>query len=191
MNVSSIRYQPVEGGALGGHFALHVTLGADMAPNGFTTAASLATRIHDIFESLGLKSKIKGVLIDCRESVGDPDEMSSLLQTLKDWGITIVLWVGDKTRYSWFDPSYYITVFVRTQHWPNFRVNEIRYVMDWNQNAWIEPDVYDVNVGAASYIVWNDKIPRGALVQFVTDCKRPWGIIGSAASIGFKIKESD
>ena len=82
MNVSSIRYQPVEGGALGGHFALHVTLGADLAPSGFTTAASLATRIHDIFESLALKSKVKGVLIDCREAQGDPDEMSSLLQTL-------------------------------------------------------------------------------------------------------------
>jgi len=185
MNVASIRYQPVEGGAFGGHFALHVTLGAADAPS--VTSTELTTRIHDCFEALALKSKIKGVLIDCREAVGSAEEMQSLLSTLKDWGLVVHLWVGESTRYAWFDPSQYIVVFVKSQHWPNFRVNEIRYVMP--EGDWVEPDVYDVNAGAVCYIIPSEGAKGGSLISFITECKRPWGIIKDRIAIDFKVSE--
>ena len=97
-----------------------------------------------------------------------------------------MLGVGDRTRYSWFDPSQYIVAFVKSQHWPNFRVNEIRYVMPVDQDKWIEPDVYDVNAGATCYVV-----SLGAYantMNFITECKRLWGIIGRVVAIDFKLK---
>jgi hypothetical protein len=189
MYVTSIRYRPVEGGALGGHFALHVTLGTEV-PSGFFTPTDLSTRIHDIFEKLGLQSKVKGVLLDCREGVGDAAEMLALLQTLKDWSYTLILWVNEEVRYSWFDPSYYITVFVRSQHWPNFRVNEIRYLMPEEEAQWAEPDVYDVNAASTCYVLPPGLAGIPQVVKFTTGCKRPWGIIGRSASIAFMLKEA-
>jgi hypothetical protein len=186
MTVTSIRYQPIEGGALGGHFALHVTLGEGNLPGVFSPT-ELATRIHDCFEKLALQTKVRGVLVDCRAAVGETYDMGSLLSTLKDWGFTVILWVGESVRYSWFDPTYYIVAFVTSQHWPNFRVNEIRYVMPWEKDKWAEPDVYDVNANATCYVVFTGGGPD--VVRFITECKRPWGIIGQAPSIDFSKAE--
>jgi len=187
MHVTSIRYQPVEGGALGGHFALHVTLGAGDSPGVSLSATELTARIHDAFQTLNLKTKVRGVLLDCREAVGESDEMSSLLEILKDWGCVRFLWVNETTRYAWFDPSQHIVVFVKSQHWPNFRVNEIRYVTPLNPDEWAEPDVYDVNGGAYCYLL--SAAPKSELLRFVTECKRPWGIIGRAyVSVDFPLK---
>ena len=188
MTVSSIRYKPVDGGALGGHFALHISLGAGNGPSGYFTSTELTTRIREIFGQLELKSKVRGVLISCLEAVGDNEEMTSLVQTLLDWGFMVILWVKGETRYSWFDPRCYITVFVTTQHWPNFRVNEIRYVMPTDSNEWTEPDVYDdVNGRAACYMVPKEaSIP---IIHFATECKRPWGLIGVSVDVAFLLKD--
>jgi hypothetical protein len=180
----SIRYQPVEGGALGGHFALHVTLGEGNLPSDLTPT-ELATRVHDCFEKLALKCAIKGVLVDCRQAISEVYDMGSFLSTLKDWGYTILLWVGEKTRYSWFDPSYYIVAFVTSRHWPNFRVNEIRYVLIGSEDQWAEPDVYDVNANATCYVIPPVNLPLASITAFITGCKRPWGVIGKAAAIDF------
>jgi len=190
MNVTSLRYQPVEGGALGGHFALHVTLGASDGPGVFVPLADLSSRIHGAFEVLNLQAKVKGVLLDCREGFGERDEMASLVSTLLDWGMTVILWVDETTRHAWFDPRCYIAAFVTHQHWPNFRVNEIRYVMPQDPTKWIEPDVYDVNAAATCYLVPTEKQTKAApIIDFVTKCKRPWGIIRDIVAISFKLKD--
>ena len=193
MNVTSLRYQPIEGGALGGHFALHVTLGASDGPGVPFTPTMLSTKIHEVFEILNLQAKVKGVLVDCREADLVPlttGEMTSFLSTLKDWGVTVIVWVNEGTRYAWFDPSQYIVVFVTHQHWPNFRVNEIRYVMPQDPAKWIEPDVYDVNAAATCYLVPTEKQTKAApVIDFVTKCKRPWGIIRDIVAISFKLKD--
>jgi hypothetical protein len=186
MTITSLRYQPIEGGTLGGHFALHVSFGEDGLPGATFSATTLATKIHDIFESLDPKHKVKGVLLDCREAVGSNDEMISLLQTLKDWGYVRVLWVGESTRYSWLDPSQYIVAFVTSQHWPNFRVNEIRYVMPKDKAAWVEPDVYDVNGGAYCYVV-PQLAASGEVVAFLVNCKRPWGVVRGNFAVSYTL----
>ena len=192
MTVTSLRYQPIEGGALGGHFALHVTLGGGDSPGVIFSATKLSTRIHDAFESLQLKhNSVRGVLIDCRKSDASIEEMMSLLGVLHDWKLMVNLWVGEGIRHPWFELASYITVFVTSQHWPNFKVSEIRYVMPVAGEPWIEPDVYDVNAQAGCYIV-----PRmgmsSALITFVTECKRPWGVVIPAkrTAIEFKLTES-
>lgn len=191
MKVSSIRYQPIEGGALGGHFALHVTLGAGDSPGVIFSATELATHIHDDFEKLSLKAKaIRGVLIDCRAATHDVDEMNALLGTLKDWGHQIILWVNEDIRHPWFEFANYITVFVRSRNWANFRVTEIRYEPP-SEGPWEEPEVFDVNQNAASYVVAGAQ-SASIILKFVTEAKRPWGIVQRAkvaAAIGFELKE--
>jgi hypothetical protein len=191
MVVTSIRYQPIEGGALGGHFALHVTLGGGDAPGVAFGSTELSTRIHDVYESLALKYKaVRGALFDCRKADVTDDEMTSLLGTLKDWGLSVILWVNESTRYSWFEFANYIAVFVTSQHWPNFKVSEIRYVMPVLGEEWIEPDVYDVNASVGAYL-----IPRSgmssALITFATECRRPWGVVipMKRTAIEFKLTE--
>jgi hypothetical protein len=190
MTVTSIRYQPIEGGALGGHFALHVALGAGDGPGAFLSDTDVAERIHNAFESLDLKFKaVRGVLFDCRRHDAVSEEMISLLGTLRDWGFSIVLWVGQTTRHPWFEYATYITVFVTSALWPNFKVNEIRYVMPDNVQEWTEPEVYDVNASGSLYLM----PPAGntsALLAFATQCAKPWGVILPAVktpAIAFKI----
>jgi hypothetical protein len=189
MRVSRIRYQPIEGGTLGGQFALHVRLGAGDGPESSSfeiDASNLATKIHDAFKTLDLKSSaIRGVLIDARDDENvDSNEMISLLGTLHDWNLTIVAWAEARKRAAWFERVNYLTVFVRTQHWPNFRVNEIRYV----DIELVEPDVFEVNTNAMCYL---DAFMTNAkdVLTFVTSAKRLWGVIDSSASIDFPLGE--
>jgi len=166
---------------------LHLSIGEKDLPGASFTIAELTERIHAVIESLKLKSRVKGVLINCLTAVGGNEEMISLLQTLKEWGITVILWVGETTRYPWFDPSQYIVAFVTHQHWPNFRVNEVRYIM--GEKDWLEPDIYDVNMNATCYVVPTPNAKGAAVVAFITECKRPWGVLGKSAAIDFKLKE--
>ncbi len=190
MRVLSISYKPVEGGSLGGHFALHVTLGGGDTASVFSPA-QLASKIHDSIESLGIKAKIKGVLIDCREAKESSEDMISLLGVLKDWGLFINLWVAQDTRYPWFEYASFITVFVTSPRWPNFRVSEIRYIPPSNMIDWTEPEVYDVNAQAACYVEFSKPMSQavqgGNVVAFLTSCKRPWGLIGWNVAITFKL----
>ena len=182
MTVNSIRYQPIEGGALGGHFALHVTLGEGNLPGVDSTPTEVSTRIHDAFKSLDLKSKsISGVLFDCRKAILAPEEMISLLGTMRDWKYPIILWVGEMTRHPWFEYANFITVFVVSTNWPNFRANEIRYVPPINGDEWTEPEVFEVNQGAVCYVdPFSDRKNKSVatqLLQFITEAKRAWGVI--------------
>ena len=180
MKVISLRYQPVEGGALGGHFALHVTLGGG-DPASVFSASSLATKIHDCFQKLDLKSPVRGILLDCRQSDAGMEEMSSLIAILRDWGLFVNLWVGDETRYPWFEGCH-ITVFTGRDHWANFRVDEVRYILSENPALWHEPDIYAVNKLSVCYVLPAEGILgsskyRGELLHFLTECRRPWGVI--------------
>ena len=188
MTVVSIRYQPIEGGALGGHFALHVTLGGEASPGVFFDPTALATKLHDAYESLDLQFKaIRGILFDCRKADINSEDMTSLLGTIRDWGFKVILWIGESIRFPWFEIASYITVFVTSQHWPNFRVNEIRYVAPAIGDTWIEPDVYDVNANASSYII--PGASKSSVLPFITACKRPWGIVGKGPAIEYKLKD--
>lgn len=177
MRVSSIRYQPVEGGTLGGHFALHVTLGGDEAPEAFSFEPSeVASRIHDAFEELDLKTSVdRGVLIDAREDPNvSSEEMIELIGILRDWKLLITAWVSEKKRAAWFDGLNYLTVFVRSQHWPNFRASEIRY--EPQKGDWIEPEIFEVNSKSLCYVhVSNGNLKP--LYGFISNAKRPWGVI--------------
>ena len=174
MRVTSIRYQPIEGGGQGGYFALHVTLGAGDGPGVVFSPTALSTKLHEAFESLSLKSPVRGVLLDCREAVGTNEEMSSLIGSLKDWKYIVILWVGESTRYPWFEGCF-VTAFVASQHWPNFKATEIRYVLPTTED-WIEPDVYEVNATTPCFLVAGEAKGKDIL-SFVTDCKRLWGVI--------------
>jgi hypothetical protein len=191
MTITSIRYQPVEGGALGGHFALHVSIGDGNVPGVSLSATELTKKIHDSFESLAIISEAtKGVLLDCRGAMlrEISDDMTSLIGTLRDWGFMVVLWVDEKTRYSWFEKANYITVFVTSANWPNFRVNEIRYVP--SNGSWIEPEVYPVNVNAPGYVEASLDHSPADILKFVTEAKRAWGVVAryrSGPSITFKV----
>jgi len=188
MTVVSIRYQPIEGGALGGHFALHVTLGGDHAPGVSMDSMELGARIYAAFEKLDLKFKaIRGVLFDCRKSNATNEEMSTLLGTLRDWGMTVILWVGQSIRHPWFEFGSYLTVFVTGQHWPNFKVSEIRYVMPIDN--WVEPEIYDVNTKVSSYLIPPREAKSADVLTFVTSCTRPWAIIGKSPALAFALEE--
>jgi len=189
MRVSQVRFAPISGGALGGHFALHVRLGASDDPESVSSeidATTLSGLIHDAFEQLDLKSRAtRGVLFDTRKAdIIDSAEMMSLLGTLRDWGLILAAWVGADKRCAWFELLNHITVFVSTQHWPNFKANEIRYVP--SGDPWIEPDIYDVNAGASLYVE-----PEGAtaanILAFVSRTLHPWGIIGGLPGVDFPI----
>lgn len=192
MIVTSIRYQPVEGGTLGGHLALHVTLGVEADPGVSFSPNTLSEKIHDCFEELNLKSKsIRGVLIDCRRAIITSDDMISLLGTLRDWSYTVVLWVSEKTRYPWFELASYITVFVISRSWANFKVNEIRYLAPNIGSPWTEPEIYDVNANVPSYLVVGS-CANVDILAFITEAKRPWGLVIPAVkspSISFKLAE--
>ena len=180
MRISRLRYQPIEGGTLGGHFALHVKLGVGDDPEPFSfdlDVTTIAQRIHDAFEVLGLKHTMaKGVVFDAREAeLLDAADMLSLLGTLRDWRFTIVAWVGEKRRSAWFELVNYLTVFVRSAHWPNFKVNEIRFVP--SGDTWIEPEVYEVNNGAVQYVDASSGLPVTSVLTFVANAKRSWGIV--------------
>jgi hypothetical protein len=179
MRVSSIRYQPIEGGTLGGHFALHVTLGASSGPDAFyldLSPTELSGKIHDAFETLDLKSKsIRGVLIDARNDEPNTAEMMALLGTLHDWNMHTVSWVSEKTRAAWFEMTSFIVVFVKSVHWPNFRVNEIRF--EPSGEAWVEPDIYEVNANVPSYVYTAISGLSAGVLPFVCSAKRPWGVI--------------
>jgi hypothetical protein len=180
MRISRFRYQPIEGGTLGGHFALHVTLGAGDDPESLSfdyDTSALATKIHDIFEALKLQSRfVRGVLFDAREAFDlDTAEMLSLLGVLRDWKINVVAWVGEAKRPAWFELCNYITAFVTSPHWSNFRVNEIRFVPTGEK--WIEPEVYEVNDAAPGYIDASNGQPAASVLVFTTEAKRPWGVI--------------
>jgi hypothetical protein len=198
MIVTSLRYQTIEGGALGGHFALHVTLGgASNGPSEFSPT-ELSTKIHDCFTKLDLKAKLlTGILFDCRMNLlpgmvnpnFTSEDMISLLGTLKDWGHNIVLWVDETTRYAWFEYASYITVFVHSKNWPNFRVNEIRYESP-TDGEWLEPEVFEVNQNATAYLK-PEKIDTKSVIKFILESKRAWGVIiptRGVPAIDFKLQ---
>ena len=188
MRVASIRYRPIEGGALGGHYALHVTLGGSDAPKVFSVN-DLAAKIKDCFDKLAIRSPIKAILLDCRGAELNNDEMASLLGLLQDWGLFISTWVDESTRHPWFDKAGRITVFVRSQHWPNFKVQEVRYVPT---GEWKEPDIYEGNAppNALLYIVDDPRLDNGKLLAFITECRHPWGLASPVRrpSIDFKLE---
>ena len=186
MKISSIRYTPIEGGSLGGHFALHVILGSkDKTELPDLDSSAIATKIHDAFEILGLKTTtLKGVLIDARDNSSiESEEMLSLLGTLRDWNIERFAWVGEKKRAAWFEFLNHLVVFVKSQHWANFRVSEIRYAPD--DDKWIEPDVFEVNRNALLYVTVKDTSIAGKILPFVTDAKNRWGVIGFKPEVQF------
>ena len=180
MHVTSLRYQPVEGGALGGHFALHVSIGESNLPGLTFSATELSTRIHDAFEKLGLKV-IRGVLIDCRSGTLLAEEMLSLLGVLRDWKYLIILWVGERVRYPWFELANNITAFVTSKNWPNFKVTEVRYIPP-EVGAWEEPEVFEVNQGSWCYVMPR-KRDTAEVLKFVTEARRAWGLILPSASV--------
>jgi len=191
MHVTALRYQPIEGGGLGGHFALHVALGGGDTPGADLSPTELATRIHDCYEKLAITHKgPKGVLFDCRLVFDAAEDMRSLLGTLRDWGLNIILWVREETRYSWFEFANYITVFVHSPHWPNFKVSEIRYVPD--PSGLLEPEVFEVNSNASLYLVPPVKsVSAKDILSFITSAKRLWGVIQPVKftlSIDFKLE---
>ena len=121
MRISRLRYQPIEGGTLSGHFALHVTLGSSSnAASEFVSLDSteIATKIHDAFETLSLKPTVdKGILIDAREADDlDSSEMISLLGTLRDWKYFIGAWVSEHKRCAWFEYINHLVVFIESQN---------------------------------------------------------------------------
>jgi hypothetical protein len=188
MRISHIRYQPIEGGTLGGHFALHVKLGADSDPESFSlNSTELATKIHEAYEILDLKSQaIRGVLIDTRlDELVDATEMMALIGTLRDWNMTVVAWVGEKRRASWFEKVNYLTVFIHDKNWPNFKVNEIRY--EPIGDTLIEPDIFEVNQNVPGYVYCDlqTSAVRSKILAFVFQAKRPWGVIGNYTAVAF------
>jgi len=187
MRVSHMRYQPIEGGALGGLFALHVSLGSSNDPESVTLSSTeLGTMIHDAFATLALATLYpQGVLFDVREADDlDSEEMRSLLDVLRDWKYVLIAWVGEEKRSAWFSLVGYIVAFVHSQHWPNFHVNEIRF--EPQGDDWTEPEVYGVNAGATCYVV--EQGNRDALLLFVKNAKKPWGVIGPMMpAVGFLI----
>lgn len=187
MNVSQIRYQPIEGGTLGGLFALHVRLGGNskLASEFFSfDAAALAKMIHDSFNVLKFEFKgVDAVLFDCRfvDKI-NTEEMLSLLGILRDWKIHTFAWVNEDTRYAWFEYINYITVFVRSTHWPNFKVSEIRYIPSddslFGDAELAEPEIYDVNAKAAKYIWAVPPLNTEHLLKFVKSATQArWGVI--------------
>ncbi len=191
MTVTSLRYQLVEGGALGGHFALHVTLGGSDAAGATFAPDELAQRIHGAFEELAIKCPIKGVLFDCRNARLDSTEMSSLLALLHDWGLTVILWVGPKIRYPWFERANHIVVFVTAPKWPNFRVSEIRYVLP-KDGKWTEPEVYEGNKDATCFVVPTTDEDTNRALAFVLGCTRLWGVVLPTTRqpiVNFKLKD--
>lgn len=190
MRISSLRYQPIEGGTLAGLFAIHVRLGADSSPESFSfDDTQLSRKIHEAFEALTLSSNIeKGVLLDCRDAETiDTAEMSSFISTLNDWGYFVGAWVNDGKRSAWFSLLRHIVVFIDKPFWSNFKVNEIRYTPSGPD--YIEPEVYDVNKGAFCYIQAQDN-PR--IVTFITGAKRTWGIVvplRSYPQVNFSLSE--
>jgi hypothetical protein len=190
MRVSSIRYQPIEGGTLGGHFALHVTLGADDDPESFILSPTeLATMIHNNYKSLNLRSEIiRGVLFDSRNAYGiETSEMLSLVGTLRDWGMFIDAWVDEYKRCAWFEKVNYLTVFLHSENWPNFRVNEIRF--EPKGDNWAEPEIFEVNQNAPGYVY--PGADTGKVLAFISNAKRPWGVIlpvRSSYAVNFPIE---
>lgn len=185
MRVSQIRYQPIEGGTLGGHFALHVTLGVDASfgPESFNlTPSELSTSIHNAFSKLDFAFKTQNelVLFDCVAGEVNTEEMLSLLGTLRDWGMKIVVWIRDDKRCAWFELANYITVFLCGQHWANFKANEIRYTI---LNGEAEPDIYDVNQGAYLYVYNHTNV-----LSFIKNApKHRWAVIlESRKSVGIE-----
>jgi len=178
MRVSHIRYMPIEGGTLGGHFALHVILGASNDPECSSLDENdLATLIHDAFEKLNLShGNIQGVLFDVRRADDlDSNEMLSLLGTLRDWNIHIIAWVNERKRYPWFEQLGYLTVFVESVNWPNFKVNEIR--VEPEMLEWVEPAIYEVNANATSYLQPSLGLDAMKVLTFIKNARRNWGVI--------------
>ena len=193
MNVTSLRYQPVEGGALGGHFALHVTLGPSNGA-GSISPTDLSTKVHDAFDKLAVRSNIKGVLVDCRNLGASNSDMDALLGTLRDWGLFINLWVGEKTRFPWFTYANYITVFLTKPKWPNFRVSEVRYFPP-PLGDWEEPEIFEVNKDATCWFTPSARATPAEVVKFASETRRPWGVTSwgfekrTIPSVTFKLDE--
>jgi hypothetical protein len=175
MYLSSLRYKPIEGGTLGGHFAIHVTLGGgDSAESLSLDENALARKIHDAYTKLGLSpAYLKGVLIDTRNAPNlDANEMVALMSALRDWNYYVGIWVDGTKRCSWYSLANYIVAFVSTENWANFKCNEIRYV-PYSGN-FVEPDIYDVNANTPCYV---DTTDNAQALIFITTAKRSWGII--------------
>jgi hypothetical protein len=185
MRISQLRYMPIEGGTLGGHFALHVVLGSSNTSEGISLSEiELLSKLHKATETLGIRAdRAKAVLFDVRKATDlSTEDMISILGTLRDWKYTVIAWVGDEKRYAWFDLVNYLTVFINNPHWPNFKVSEIRYTP---QDEWLEPDAYEVNASTASYVVMPAPQYARKLLPFVCGASHPWGIITSAATMPF------
>jgi hypothetical protein len=175
MRVSQIRFQPIQGGTLGGLFALHVTLGGEDSPElPSLKPKAVAALISGAFATLALKHPgPKGILLDCR-AYREPnsEEMLELLGLFKDWGYTSILWVRDDRRYAWFEFASYITAFVASPHWINFKASEIRYI----PGPWTEPDIFETNAQASLYLQ-PDSFSAKDVLSYVTSAKRSWGFI--------------
>ena len=191
MRISHIRFQPIEGGALGGHFALHITLGAESDPESFVLSpVEITTKIHSAYETLGIKAQaVRGVLFDTRFADVDTTEMFTLLGTIRDWKLTIIAWVNEDKRCAWFELVNYLTVFVRSKNWPNFKASEIR--LDPNDDlAWAEPEIYEVNGKTPCYV--NVHMGDANIVPFICSASHMWGVVlptRTSYSIEFPIKE--
>jgi len=189
MRVSEISYKPIEGGTLGGHFALHIRLGVSDDPESVELSSNeLASKIHDAYDKVKSgETRLQAVLIDSLLVTDvDSSQMIELLATLRDWKFFIIAWVEDYKRAPWFELVNYLTVFIRKFHWPNFKVTEIRYSPI--EQPWIEPEIYPVNANAPCYIDVVSVTTR-ELVAFIMGAHHPWGVIRHFPVVSFPLRE--
>lgn len=187
MRVSHLRYKPIEGGTLGGLFALHVTLGVGDGPESFSLSSkALLQSIRNAYTTLDFAYKgLDGVLFDCLEAEVGNEEMLEVLGTLQDWGVRTIAWVGADKRHPWFEKVNYLTVFVAAEKWPNFKASEIRVCPDAEGNL-LEPELLPVNAGASAYFYGGD-VSR-SMVFLKTAKQRRWGYIApNVPSIGIEV----
>jgi hypothetical protein len=175
VNVSSLVFAPLQGGALGGLFSLELVLGGRLQ----VSSPSLTKQVLEIAERSFPPAYRRRVLwVQAMNAVDvDADEMDQFLAIMRDKGFVLILETDGQARPSWFNFATALVATVRQPIWLEYSVAELRYAPPV-EDEWKEPLIGLNNEAKARYLIFTpSKVNPRKVLQFMAEAKHEWAII--------------
>lgn len=175
MKVSSLVFAPLQGGALGGLFALELTLGGRLE----TSPPSLLEQIvKSADSSFPPGYRRRAIWVQAMNAIDfDQTEMDETLAVLRDKGFIVVVETDGQARPEWFNYATALVATLRTSKWLEYTVAELRYAPPV-EDEWREPLVGANNEAKSRYLVYNPvKVSPRKVLTFMAEATHEWGVI--------------
>jgi len=177
VNVHPPLYAPIQGGLLGGVFALELSFGGQLR----LSPSEFLKQIDRIAASVFPEASHRRILWFDIANLADVEatEMDEVLAVLRDKGFVVIIESNGQSRPAWFNFATALVVSLREKDWLGFSVSAIRYEPP-AEDDWVEPRIEANNGSKSRYLVYSsDEVKPTKVLGFLSKAKSDWGIIDS------------